>query len=57
MNPVLAIGLVLTLGGLAGYLVGLSTPFLGRAFSVTLLMVGVALVAMWRAFEPAEVDS
>lgn len=56
MNPVLALGLVLTLGGLAGYLVGLSTPYWGRAFSVTLLMVGVALVAMWRAFDAPEVD-
>lgn len=56
MNPVLALGLGLTLGGLAGYLLGLSTPYWGRAFSVTMLMVGVALVAMWRAFESAEVD-
>lgn len=56
MNPVLALGLVLTLGGLAGYLVGLSTPYWGRAFSVTMLMVGIALVAMWRAFDAPEVD-
>lgn len=56
MNPVLALGLVLTLGGLAGYLLGLSNPYWGRAFSVTIFMVGIALVAMWRAFESAEVD-
>jgi hypothetical protein len=56
VNPVLALGLVLTLGGLAGYLVGLSTPYWGRAFSVTMLMVGVALVAMWRAFDAPEVE-
>lgn len=56
MNAVLSLGLVLTLGGIAGYLVGLSIPYVGRAFSVTLLMVGIALVAMWPAFEPAEVD-
>lgn len=55
MNAVLAFGLVLTLGGLAGYLVGLSTPYGGRAFSVTVLMVGVALVSMWRAFDAPEV--
>jgi hypothetical protein len=56
VNSVLALGLVLTLVGLAGYLVGLWTPYWGRAFSVTTLMVGVALVAMWRAFESSEVD-
>lgn len=56
MNSVLALGLVLTLAGLAGYLVGLSTPYWGRGFSVTFLMIGVALVAMHRAFDVPGVD-
>lgn len=55
VNRVFVIGLILGLGGLAGYLAGLSTPYWGRAFSVTALMVGVALIAMWRAFEAPEV--
>lgn len=56
MNRVLATGLALTTLGLAGYLVGLSTPYWGRAFSVTLVMVGIALFAMRRAFVAPEVD-
>lgn len=46
MNPVFLFGLVLTGLGLAGYVVGVTTAYPGRSFSVTLLMVGVALVAM-----------
>lgn len=56
VNRVLALGLVLTLAGLAGYLLGLSVPYWGRAFSVTAMMVGIALVAMRRAFDAPGVD-
>lgn len=51
MNRVFALGLVLSVLGVVGYLLGVNGPYPGRAFSVTLLMVGVALVAMRRAFD------
>ena len=46
MNRTRATGLVLTIGGVAGYLAGLTTPYPGRAFSVTAVMVGVTLAAI-----------
>lgn len=46
MNTVLAVGGVLTVAGLAGYLIGLVAAYPGRAFSVTGVMVGVTLVAI-----------
>lgn len=46
MNVVLALGLALTGLGVVGYLAGLVTPYTGRAFSLTALMVGVTLVAV-----------
>lgn len=54
MNRVLAIGALLTILGVTGYAIGISTAYPARAFSVTLVMVGVALVAMWRAFDGME---
>lgn len=49
MNTVLGAGIVLSVIGLGGYIVGLGTPYPGRAFSVTALMVGITLVAIGRA--------
>jgi hypothetical protein len=46
MNWTLTVGLVLTAGGLIGYLVGTAHPYPGRAFSVTAVMIGVTIVAV-----------
>ena len=46
MTSALALGTLLTTVGLAGYAAGVATPYPGRAFSLTLVMVGLALVAM-----------
>lgn len=43
------VGLLLTVGGVAAYLVGVAAPFPGRAFSVTAVMVGVTLLAVGRS--------
>ncbi|WP_135851131.1 hypothetical protein [Halorussus salinus] len=48
MNTALAAGLALTFAGLVGYLVGLTAPYPGRAFSVTGVMVGITLLAIGR---------
>lgn len=46
MNHAFGLGLGLTAGGLVGYAVGVSISYPGRAFSVTALMIGIALVAV-----------
>lgn len=48
MNTAFAAGGVLTVAGLAGYVVGLTVAYPGRAFSVTSVMVGVTLLAVGR---------
>jgi len=56
MNTVSGLGLLCTVGGVAGYIVGVAVPYPGRAFSVTALMLGVTLLAVGRsnvAEEPA----
>lgn len=53
VNRSFAMGALLTVLGLVGYGLGLGVAYPGRAFSVTLVMVGVALVAMRRAFDGA----
>ena len=45
------VGWSLVAVGVAGYGVGLSAAYPGRAFSVTAVMVGVTLVAVRAAFE------
>ncbi|WP_458189250.1 hypothetical protein [Haladaptatus sp. NG-WS-4] len=40
------IGLVVTVLGLVGYLVGVAQPYPGRAFSITGIMVGITLVTI-----------
>jgi hypothetical protein len=49
MNTALPAGVVATALGLAGYVVGLSVAYPGRAFSLTLLMFGMALALAGRA--------
>ncbi|WP_266076478.1 hypothetical protein [Haladaptatus caseinilyticus] len=54
MNLPLVAGVALTNLGLVGYLVGVSTPYPGRAFSITGVMVGITLVAIANATNPGE---
>lgn len=46
MNAVFAVGLAVSLLGVAGYAAGVVVPYPGRAFSITAVMVGVTLVAV-----------
>lgn len=50
MKRLRAVGALVTALGLAGYLVGASVAYTGRAFSVTAVMVGLTLLAIggWR---------
>lgn len=48
MNRLLWTGAVALLAGAAGYAVGVFVPYPGRSFSVTAVMVGLALVAVGR---------
>lgn len=50
MNAALVLGVLLTAVGLVGYAVGVSTAYPGRSFSLTLVMAGLTLVAVRRAF-------
>lgn len=49
MNIALVVGVAATLLGLVGYVAGISVSYPGRAFSLTLLMFGMALVLVGRA--------
>lgn len=51
MNRTMVLGLGLTLVGLAGYIVGVSVEYPGRAFSLTALITGLTLVAVFRGGE------
>jgi len=57
MNRTRAAGLVLTLGGTAGYLAGLAAPYPGRAFSVTAVILGITLTAIGSGGDGADGDS
>ncbi|WP_254271679.1 hypothetical protein [Haloarcula marina] len=46
MTPVSLVGLVLSVGGFVGYVVGVLAPYPGRAFSLTALMVGLTVLAV-----------
>ena len=48
MKPGLAAGLGLTVLGTAGYAAGILSPYPGRSFSLTVLMLGVALAVVGR---------
>ena len=51
MNHASWVGVGLTAVGLVGYSLGVAVAYPGRAFSVTLVMVGVSLLAMRGVFE------
>jgi hypothetical protein len=55
MNRATLIGGVLSLAGLVGYAVGVSVAYPGRAFSITALITGIALLTIFR--EPGGVES
>lgn len=46
MDRLQALGVVLSVLGVAGYLVALWAAYPGRAFTITSFMVGVTLIAM-----------
>ncbi|WP_224449729.1 hypothetical protein [Haloprofundus salilacus] len=48
MNRRTLAGIGLFVAGLAGYVVGISTAYPGRAFSITAVMLGIALAATGR---------
>lgn len=51
MNAATLIGGLFTLLGLAGYAVGIATPYTGRSFSITLFMIGITVIAIRGVFE------
>jgi hypothetical protein len=53
MNRIRAAGVTLTAGGVAAYLAGLATPYPGRAFSVTAVIVGITLASVGGGGEAA----
>lgn len=55
MNRGIALGVALTAGGLAGYALGVVMAYPGRAFAVTLAMVGITLLAMESSFDAGTV--
>lgn len=54
MNAATLIGGLFTLLGLAGYAVGIATPYTGRSFSITLLMIGITVIAIRAVFEEGD---
>jgi len=52
MNTVSAVGWVLAVAGVVGYVVGVVAPFTGSAFSLTAFMTGVTLLAVGRSNQP-----
>ncbi|AHG02689.1 hypothetical protein HALDL1_02920 [Halobacterium sp. DL1] len=46
MDRLRALGLAVTAVGVAGYAVGTATPYPGRAFSVTAVIVGITLASI-----------
>lgn len=51
MNILLAIGGITTILGVVGYVAGIFLAYPGRAFSLTLLMFGMALALVGRSGE------
>ncbi|WP_198665759.1 MULTISPECIES: hypothetical protein [Haloprofundus] len=45
MNRQILAGLCLSVAGVVGYVVGISVTYPGRAFSLTAVMAGIALLA------------
>ena len=54
MNAAAVAGALLTVGGLAGYVLGILAPYPGRSFALTALMVGLTVVTVSRASRGAE---
>ncbi|MFC6975941.1 hypothetical protein ACFQL1_16585 [Halomicroarcula sp. GCM10025709] len=48
MHPAAIAGAILTLVGVAGYVVGVAVPYPGRAFSLTAVMVGLSVLSVGR---------
>ncbi|MDH5020474.1 hypothetical protein [Halobacterium rubrum] len=46
MNRTRSAGVALTAAGVAGYLAGVATPYPGRAFTVTAVIVGITLASI-----------
>jgi hypothetical protein len=46
MDSLAALGPLLVVVGLAGYVAGIAVPYPGRAFALTVLMVGTTLLAV-----------
>jgi|GEM_PF-193191 len=57
MNRTLGTGIALSLVGFLAYAAGVWTPYPGRAFSVTAVMVGLTLVAIGRTGGPGPEDA
>lgn len=53
MHYLRAAGLAATALGVAGYVAGVATPYPGRAFSVTAVIVGVTLLSISAGAEVA----
>jgi len=54
MQALALAGLLLSAVGVAGYVVGITEPYPGRAFSLTLLMVGITLALVGRGEQGVE---
>lgn len=54
MNRRILAGLCLFVAGVVGYVVGIYVTYPGRAFSLTAVMIGIALLATGRASTGAE---
>ncbi|WP_197424962.1 hypothetical protein [Natronomonas sp. CBA1123] len=46
MDSLATLGPLLVVVGVAGYVVGIATPYPGRSFALTALMVGVTLLVV-----------
>lgn len=46
MNRTFTVGVLLTVGGVTGYVVGVATPYPGRTLSLPGVMVGLTLLTV-----------
>lgn len=51
MDGVQAAGIVLTVGGVVGYLIGIVAAYPGRGFSIAGVMVGLTLLSVGGMFK------
>lgn len=56
MNRVVLAGVVTSGVGLAGYVAGVGNPYSGRAFSVTVFMIGLTLLAVGQSLGQGELQ-